>query len=574
MELEKACCGAILGIAAAMAVGCGSVREISTVEPPGPFEARTRPDHVFAIYNDDNLLVTDVLSQVRELVERNRGRPYTDVYVVSHGWNFTISGAHANYEAYLEAVTRVLEEDAPGPDLNPLLILVCWTSVTRPAGEAARSMLPFGLDESIALATGAVDTVVFHLPSMWKQSINAATNALGRRLPDRYLVDPPDPNVAISRSMGGNARGYDLPVSALLFYLMEWNRDGLLGGGDPVRLHCAGHSFGSKLLLLAAIESLRRDRYLHPEDRQGIESLTLFNAAMHPSEVSYRTADLGETTLLELDAVGLLKEIPRKAFVYSRSDLTMGLTFDFSQIVINNMHAQRTQQVANDFIERSRGGPAALFMPVVYVGLGAVQFGWSTLVGVSMWVVRRAVNLPQDLVHHVNDSEFLGSRQDAIGDAGRFLHFFLPLDEIYAGHADQQGLFRASTGGLGKSGLARHAAGRDCEIDWGGSDLYSNTGALRPFVVPGSDVPPSEYRRLAAKRVAPSDCRYRDDGRFFSFDASDVLSSRTPFVGSHGMLREPRSVLLETPGGEVRTRIIDSTVRFVLNFSHGESTTP
>lgn len=562
----------LAGIAVAASFGCTPVRELSTVEEPKPFQARVRPDHVFAIYNDDNLLVTDVLSQIATLVERNHDRPYTDVYVVSHGWNFTISGAHANYEAYLDSVARVLTEDAPGPDVKPLIVLVCWTSVTKPASEAARSMLPFGLDESIALVTGAVDTAVFHLASLWKQSINASTNALGRRLPDRYLLDPPDPNLAVSRSARGNSAGFDLPVSALLFHLMEWNRDLGLGNGKPVRLHCAGHSFGSKLLLLAAIESLRRYRYTYPEAENGIDSLTLFNAAMHPSEVSYRTANLGEDTVAELDVVKLLSEIPRKAFVYSRTDLTMGLTFDLSQIVINNMHAQRTQQVANEFIEESRGSPAALFMPVVYVGLGAVQFAWSSLVGVSMWTVRRVVNLPQDLAYHVTDSTFLDCQQNVFGGVARFFHFFLPLDEIYAGHVDQQGLFRASTGGLGKSGLARHASGRGYEVDWCGSASYSNTGALRPFAGAKSDVPADEYVRLASRRVPPRDCRYGANDEFYSFDASSILHGKTPFVGSHGMLRDPKCVLLETPDGAVRTRIIDSTVRFVLNFSHGEST--
>lgn len=530
------------------------------------------PDHVFAFYNGDNLLIADALAEVAARVNE-APEPYTDVYVVSHGWNFTLPEAIANYGTYLRAVANVLCEAEPGaPPLRPLLVLVSWSSVTRPVGEAGVSLLPFGLDESIAAAASIADTLAFHIPSAWKQSLHAASNALGRRYPDHYLGEAPMVAQRISRSAGGGSPGLDLPVSALLYQLFDWNRDGYLGSGKPVRIHAVGHSYGAKLMFLASMEALRRTEYVLKEADGTLDSLVLFNAAFHPSEARYRSCSCAATPLLEREPEELLRHIPRKAFVYSNTDFATGLTFELSQIPMNNFHAQIGQQAANQIIEDMRGEAWArpLIAPTM-LAAGALQFGYSSIVGASIWAWRRLWNTPQDLAHHLLCADFASSWPAPMRYPARLVHFFAPLDTLWGGAADQRGLFRHTSQALGRSGLYRHAVGRPNGLATGSDRYpsYANVKPLEAFVDPGSDLPPSIYDGLAARLLPPAASPYADPARFYSFDASDVLAGASPFVGGHGALRSTEEIRIAAPGGDVSTRVIDSTVRFVLNFSHG-----
>src|SRR5690606_32645750 len=131
------------------------------------------------------------LRNVEDLLVRDP-RGFSDVYVVSHGWNYTMDEAIAKYQQYLHAAERVHREHPAllAPEHRPLYVLIGWTSGTRPAGQTARSLLPFGLDDAVGLATTFVDRFAFHLPTAWKQSLNASTNALGWQQPVETEAEP------------------------------------------------------------------------------------------------------------------------------------------------------------------------------------------------------------------------------------------------------------------------------------------------------------------------------------------------------------------------------------------------
>jgi hypothetical protein len=117
------------------------------------------------------------------------GDPITDVYVVAHGWNFSIAEAVANYHGYMELADRIqyLQEPKDRSKFQPYFFFVVWPSVIRPLSDMAGAILPFGLDESIRALTTTVDLGAFFLPSVWKQSIHAAKNALGKGYPNQYF---------------------------------------------------------------------------------------------------------------------------------------------------------------------------------------------------------------------------------------------------------------------------------------------------------------------------------------------------------------------------------------------------
>jgi hypothetical protein len=549
--------------AAWTAIGCsGTSSNPPAGRPPAEADRSGIPDHVFAFYNDDNLLIGDALGDIESLIKKSAANPYTDIYVVSHGWNFTMADALATYESYLRACDRVLREPNPSRRVRPLLVLIGWSSVTRPVSETANSLLPFGLDEAISIPTSYVDSFAFHLPSAWKQSLNAMANALGHGFPDDYLRTPPDETRIISRSVSGSLPGLDVPVSSLLHRLMVWNDQARLGGGDRVRLHCVGHSYGAKLMLLASMESLRRFEHTVREPRSGIDSLTLFSPAFHPSEARYRTGGITQEAYFERSPGDLLERIPRKALIYSSYDSTLGLTYELSQLPLNNFNLQIVQQSTNATVASLRDRGLELFVPPVIVAFGGAQFVLASALGVTSWVTRRVVNLPQDFVYHVGNEEMYPSLHPGLAYPLRFVQYF--------GCSDQQGILRPSTSALGRCGLARHTAGRTFELGSESFVSYGNALPLSRFAGMGNNVGPDEYVRLAKRVVPATECDYADPKRFYSFDGGKVLKSLRLLVGSHAELRNPKVIELGDEGDRVATPVIDSTVRFVLNFSHGE----
>jgi hypothetical protein len=584
---------------------------LSACSTPPELQFSEGKHHTFAIYNRANLLVTDPVGSLSQVLTDRKcdqcsHQEFTDVFVVSHGWNFTVSEALDNYQNYLLAYERLFHGDRKPPRLfKPYFIFVTWNSISRPISEGVESLLPFGLDQAVHLGTRAVDTVLFHFPSAWKQSLAAATNALGNKYPVRY-ENQPYKTERVSYRLFDFDSGFDVPVSALIYQLLEMREEGELPAN--LRFHSVGHSYGSKLIGLATVEALRRWGTEHPlvqaeegdeesrrpagdetegsagtetEDPKGdqnppvrpdlIESLVLFNPAMHASEFSYSVEGA-----VPAFPVRYLDQIPRKAIVYSNFDAATGFLFDISQTVVNNAHAQNGQQFINEYVTTLEG-PARYVSGVMLVPLGALQLVYSSVLGLGQWAFRRLYNTPGDWLYHITDYkgfEVLGPARYPLNA----IHYFLPLEALWPwanSPADQRGILRHTNPGLGRTGFVRHNLGRvqlfDSEGQVGATSI-NNAGRLAKYADPDNEVKASEFVRLARKVPATRGEVYRVHDKFYSFDASEIYNSPwvwPAFAGSHGDLRSEDEVMIPVGncGLSKPLRRIDATIQFVYNFT-------
>lgn len=258
-------------------------------------------NYAFAIYTGDGNLLTHPLEHFHQRQSAQPDRPFSDVYVISHGWNFTIPEAIANYHAYIEIFDQQMKRHAFGTEFRPFFIFVVWNSVTRPLTDATRAILPYQLDNSLGPLTAAMDKTVFFLPSVWKQSMNVSTIALGQGLPEETRIRQlgaagrEEANSECSRDdqlvscygTDEKSMGSQYPVSALLhtLFLVKANSP------QPLGIHVIGHSYGAKLAALASMEAIRQWDDIKPSangDRETpLSSLLLLNPAMHSREFEY-----------------------------------------------------------------------------------------------------------------------------------------------------------------------------------------------------------------------------------------------------------------------------------------------
>ncbi len=256
-------------------------------------------NYTFAIYNNKHRLMTHPIRDLKLQMDQRKqdvcnNNSISDIYIVSHGWNYTATEAVANYHKYIELADEVLgdsnklsNETDPGScgisgGFQPFFIFVTWTSTTRPLSELSAGVFPLAIDNILHPITSPIDTVVFHIPSAWKQSLNAANNALGSVFPNHYLF-----RNWKTENFGTESNrfyidedydhGRDLPLSTLIYELIkckypadkditEESAKCLFGNDElkesdnlkDVNVHLIGHSYGGKLVAMAGIESLRR----------------------------------------------------------------------------------------------------------------------------------------------------------------------------------------------------------------------------------------------------------------------------------------------------------------------------
>jgi hypothetical protein len=245
-------------------------------------------NYTFAIYNGDHRLLThpveDLLAEMKWRKALNKP-PVSDIYLVSHGWDYTLPLAIANYHNYMERIDKFMREGKPPAAFQPYFIFVTWTSTTRPITNMAKAILPFGMDSALEPFTNMIDKVPLSLLSAWKQSLNAAQNALGPQYPNDYLgrdwQEKPYGYFDTNLIQDADASmGEDVPVSALLYRLIKQKRIPAHAPEIPPRncarpdpldpkddacvslaktqLHLVGHSYGAKLVAMAGMEALRR----------------------------------------------------------------------------------------------------------------------------------------------------------------------------------------------------------------------------------------------------------------------------------------------------------------------------
>lgn len=654
-------------------------------------------NHTFAIYNTGHRLIThpidDLFAQVkwRQLACKD---PITDIYVVSHGWNYTLSEAIGNYHNYMEMLDYFMTKDGHNrKEFQPYFIFITWTSTTRPVTDLTKAMLPFGLDDAVKPLTLLIDKVPLHLTTAWKESLNATHNALGTSYPNDYLSQSwTNTEFRYDAWDGDSDMGEDIPVSALLYKLIQMKGSKATDQSacsnpsdisDPTsdkfislskqRIHLVGHSYGAKLVTLAGMEAIRRwllvdklhyvnkaseplsDKSIDAQDaglkncysavekrvkgdsaaerynralfyttghfhvllddvagkiigkRFGssgwppnmpcltevqkqasnffpIDSLVMFNPAMHPGELSYSVSL--ETPPLVAPG-GTLRFIPRKAIVYTRHDGANGALFNIREIALNTQASQFYHSLHESVAAKTGTLGEAISGGV----LGPISLGYAVSYGAIGYGLNTLWNLPQDLVYHVKASTLDGLFDEAPKDtkhpafalgkgAINFVDFFLPLKFtnwsdfpnsllVTARDEREQGLYRLSRPALGKTGLTGLTAGRNPSFNlWSLEDFYTNDN------VP--DYGPDAYCEFSSKpNVGALDDDYKPDDltklreKIYSFDASHVYDSSLPPVGAHSDLRggdQPGGCHASSPDkGPLAKR--DYTFNFLFNFT-------
>ena len=282
--------GVVSSILLAAPLGCKS----SYLIPEGSYSINER-NYTFAIYNTEHRLMTHPLKDLAHEVSRRKDggkAPITDIYIISHGWNYSGTEAVANYHNLLEMVDcsmrlpvgqevdgeSAAETCVPSmgvlkkafPSFQPYFIFIAWTSTTRPLTDSLQALLPFGFDKVLRFPTYLIDTIPVHMLTAWKQSLNASQTALGGSPPSTYFYNEfkPEQYGVESLYFKDADLGNDEPVSSLIYKLMrakglkgsnpckeDWNPPLDISG---VKLHLLGHSYGAKLVAIASMEALRR----------------------------------------------------------------------------------------------------------------------------------------------------------------------------------------------------------------------------------------------------------------------------------------------------------------------------
>jgi|CXWL01.1.fsa_nt_gi hypothetical protein len=579
--------------------------------------------NTFAIYNDEARLLSNPLLDLQRATStpmtnaKCAGSNITDVYVFTHGWNFTLQKAIANSHGYLELMDLHLPTSIHGKPFCPFSIFVVWPSVSRPLGDIATAVLPFGLDRGIRRLTTPVDGTIFFLPSAWKESLQSFTMALGRKQPNIYFnndwndwdYDRDDPRRASCEPLDGEdlygvdeemgRMGRDCPVSALLFNLLKWNKR---VHSNKLKIHIVGHSYGAKLVTLATIEALRRwgkdtapanaqmsdvsyNKASTPHkglcDTQPIESLVIFNPAFNPREIVYHSDSYLWPLENRVFPTEYLQCIPRKALVYGRRDHATGGIFNLSQILMDNRINTYIHQVVNWGSESKWLGNEIL-QQVYGLTYGPALLLEALLLGPTTWTVSTLMQLPGDAIWHIhtNDSIIHKDPQDGLGwTFGRgfvnMLDFVLPFSHLnsfasnFPDDADKLGLFRSTMPALGNTGLDKLYAGRTWATQLSGDDWLN----LIDQDQHSTDQNQDSFCRIAAKAdpnsmepLIPNSSLKAD--WLYSFNGHYVMNTFWSFSGAHADLRKKDKVVLPAQCGNpspIQKR--EAIFNFVLNFT-------
>ncbi|MGK0153358.1 MAG: pimeloyl-ACP methyl ester carboxylesterase [Neolewinella sp.] len=482
-------------------------------------DATSTLPHVWAIYNDDSDLINEPLADLQGLLAAN-AEPFTDVFVISHGWNFTTQTGIQSYDRFLHNLSakRELMRHSMGGKFRPLVVCISWASVSQPLQSVSASVLPQGLDHLVKPFAAVLDEP-FHLLSSWNESNRALLAAVGH-------ID------ARSEPWGQEGGNLNFGVGSLVRRICDEEK--------VERVHMVGHSFGAKLITLSAIKASHG-----PDASDKLQSLVLFNPAFHPRELIYDVEGMKKADI----AVALLK-IPTKAIVHSSWDYATGSIFGASQIVGNAA-----------WIQWFRDGVDEIpFPPLRYLVGGVASIAQ---IGVSMvdWLGYTAVFIPCDWWHHVTTNDSFGEPGVLTG-ALNAVHFFAPLDVLWQPVAsDKLGLFRPTYQALGRAGLDNHSTGRPAHHP------------LLSFVGEGSQRGSEDFIKMCAHihmKKADGLPRFDNPTRIYSFDASDVFDSWLSAAGSHGDLREEAAVSTVNIPGRSDPYVlekIDCTVNFVFNMT-------
>ncbi len=498
-----------------------------------------------ATYDNEGYLLSFPLEEARADIEalgQGGDAVPNHIYIVAHGWNFTLADSLKNYRHYLALIDEEIE-----PGFSPYFVFINYPSTARPTQDLAASLLPLGLDWVLWPATWIIDRVAFHLPSAWNQSLKATRIAVSDGCRPTLRAD--DYDSAVARGQGRAL----VPVSMFLRSLSKE-----FGGSGGARIHCVGHSYGGKLITLAAIEAIvcsfqdeaGGSLSVPPPGVEGpIDSLVVFNGAFHPSELTY---DASVDDSMVRAALGT---ISRKAVVFSRRDFATGFAFDVSEFAATRKGLDGIDSAlgaASRALDEQNGIVREAGRPVVALSAYVVGSGFSAISWIC-GVVTKVLSLPADWMHHVKSNDtFGGDGEEAPGWAMPLnaLHFFLPVDKIISAESDKMGILRHTRPAVGRTGLATLYRGRGVLMNIQASWMAGMTPR-------SSGVSAKEFVRIVDES-RPTSFSEWDPNTFYSFDATSVYDTLCSIVGAHGDIRST-----ESAGNRLGCRKIDATIRFI-----------
>lgn len=556
--------------------------------------------HTHAIYGNNLYLLSDPLNDIyREATQwhANVGEKISDLYVIAHGWNFTTEEALANYYGYLEVVERriaaVRRED---PTYNPYFVFVVWPSATRPFSNLVGSVLPFGLDGWSSPITGILDRTLFFIPSVWKQSINAFLIARGKKWTTLYSK-PRDfrangrtifPRLTCGTATQNSTElltidyspemGRDCPLSLLLNHIIDWKRK----FSPTTGIHLVGHSFGAKMVTLAAVDALAtlsvKNGTWVQDQFEALESLVLLNPAFSSRELSVVERVFFSATLRQdgsMDdgyysglrkAEQILESIPQKVLVYSDRDYATGRLFDFSQMVLSNGFSQMFEHlfsslsssldavitsVPNQNIFTNSLMRAEFTTLLAPLTVGTLVFE-NVILGPPTWIATKLYDLPFDFMYHIKNNDLFLNREKAVGyrfilrGALNAIDFVVPVLHVVRNDpADRMGILRNSSAALGSTGWNLASAGRELFFPSSFSNLIEKEQTPPTLFCDYSSriLKDSTSGNLSSSGTSDQGTHYAvlDPNVFNSFDGTTVLDTWYPPDGAHGDVRSTES---------------------------------
>ncbi len=605
---------AVLAAATVLAAtGCVGGSGAGRMQKPEYLSGR---NYSYAVFNgDDRLLHSPVDALDREVALRRAvmpGRPISDVYVLVHGWDYTVEESLELYEGYrhaLEAFVDEVEKGGADPGFQPFFVFTTWSSVSRPLSDATRSILPWNPPDWLGWLTNKADALAFHFPSSWGESQDAMRIAMGQ--PNRWnKFDPATAPVSeyvatttaeLKRAETKGFNGFALPLSVVLDELIE--RKQSQSGG--FKLHVVGHSYGGKLASLATHDVVQRRVAKElfgvdpPQPRQDalIDSLVLLLPAMQTPEMFWelelpedaaavarvraleqreQRKYLRESSWFDHPAIcyeAVARRIGAKYLVHSRHDSANGWLFALGDLVLDHDAVASAQHVLADesldrffygAYERMTGAsdqevawPMYLTVPLAPV-YGAVQLvaraGYSvvgTVASDASAIVDGLVVTSEELVRDLDGEASGGEGEDVVRDL-----LSLPVSPF---------LVQRSIGNQGmaytRSGISRllnpwswiddAAAGYlGAHGRMGGAAFDEVSGTLQPTY--RRAVPPERHANWIvcnARRV---------------YDGDGWISAIPP--GAHGDIRSAEKVHKKDPDGLTKRR---RTFNFLYNVTRG-----
>ncbi len=142
---------------------------------------------------------------------------------------------------------------------------------------------------------------------------------------------------------------------------------------------------------------------LNISNQQSIESMVLFNPALHPGEFSYPI--FGSM----FAPSNQLKLIPRKAIVYSKTDYANGLLFNLKEMIMSSQVSQvfqGYQSYVSALFSTYRFFP--LIKPPLLAVMGGFSTAYSVIYGSGLYAFSATMNTPFDLYFHVTHHNSFG----------------------------------------------------------------------------------------------------------------------------------------------------------------------